>query len=196
MRIRIAIITILLALSCYAIVVVMMWQTNPRTMRVEEDIEFVPVVVATEDLGRFTTLTPDLVSVRMTAKDVVHPCAFTQAEEVLGRLLVQPVVKGEAIVETILAAKSPGRGINTAIPEGMRAVTLTLTDVPDWPNLCRPRDRVDVLRTIPGGETAIILENVELLTEPLQNNLVHNLQVVTLLLTNEQVDTLGDPAAA
>ena len=46
MRIRIAIITILLALSCYAIVVVMMWQTNPRTMRVEEDIEFVPVVVA------------------------------------------------------------------------------------------------------------------------------------------------------
>jgi hypothetical protein len=31
-RIRIAIITILLALSCYAIVVVMMRQTNPRAM--------------------------------------------------------------------------------------------------------------------------------------------------------------------
>jgi len=192
MRIRIAIITILLALSCYAIVVVMMWQTNPRTMRVEEDIEFVPVVVATEDLGRFTTLTPDLVSVRMTAKDVVHPCAFTQAEEVLGRLLVQPVVKGEAIVEIILAAKGPERGIDTAIPDGMRAFTLTLTDVPDWPNLRRPRDRVDVLRTIPGGGAAIILENVELLTEPLQNNLAHKLQVVTLLLTNEQVDTLRE----
>ena len=56
----------------------------------------------------------------------------------------------------------------------------------------RPRDRVDVLRTIPGGESAIILENVELLTEPLQNNLVHKLQVVTLLLTKEQVDTLGE----
>jgi len=112
-RVRIAIITILLALSCYAIVIVMMWQTNPRTVRVEEDIEYVPVVVAAEDLGRFTTLTPDLVSVRMTAKDVVHPCAFTQAEEVLGRLLVQPVVKGEAIVETILAAKPPPH----AVPE-------------------------------------------------------------------------------
>jgi len=42
--------------------------------------------------------------------------------------------------------------------------------------------------TIPGGEAAIILENVELLTEPLQNNL----QVVTLLLTNEQLDTLDE----
>ena len=67
----------------------------------------VPVVVAAEDLGRFTTLTPDLVSVRMTAKNAVQPCAFTKAEEVLGRLLVQPVVKGDAIVETILAAKAP-----------------------------------------------------------------------------------------
>jgi Flp pilus assembly protein CpaB len=110
-RIRIAIITILLALSCYAIVVVMMRQTDPRTMRGEEDLEFVPVVVATEDLGRFTTLTPDLVSVRMTAKDAVQPCAFTKAEEVLGRLLVQPVVKGEAIVETILAAKPPPHAV-------------------------------------------------------------------------------------
>src|SRR5262249_23921148 len=114
MRIRIAIITILLALSCYAIVaVVMMRQTNRRTVGVEEDIEFVPVVVAAEDLGRFTTLTPDLVSERMTAKDAVQPCAFTKSEEVLGRLLVQPVVKGEAIVETILAAKAPPH----AVPE-------------------------------------------------------------------------------
>jgi hypothetical protein len=46
----------------------MMRQTNPRTVRVEADIEYVPVVVVAEDLGRFTTLTPDLVSVRMTAK--------------------------------------------------------------------------------------------------------------------------------
>jgi hypothetical protein len=45
-RIRIALITILLALSCYAIVVVTMRQTNPPTMRGEEDIEFMPVVVA------------------------------------------------------------------------------------------------------------------------------------------------------
>jgi pilus assembly protein CpaB len=191
MRIRIAIITILLALCCYAIVVVMMRQSNPRTMRVQTDVELVPVVVATEDLGRFTTLTHDLVSVHMTANDAVQPFAFTNAEDVLGRMLVQPVVKGEAIVETKLAAKGPGRGIDTAIPEGMQVLTLTLPDVPDWPNVRRPRDRVDVLRTNPGGETSIVLENVELLTEPQQNDLMKKPQVVTLLLTSEQVDKLN-----
>src|SRR6266851_3935568 len=78
--------------------------------------EKVPVVVAVTDLGRFTTMTPETVKVRMFAKDSVPTEAVGNVEDVYGRALLQPAIKGEAILDRKLALKSAGRGIEPAIP--------------------------------------------------------------------------------
>src|SRR6266851_2399931 len=71
---------------------------NPVAAAPEVEVEKVAVVVAVNDLGRFTTMTPELIKVRLFAKDSVPTEAVSNVEEVRGRALLQPVVKGEAIL--------------------------------------------------------------------------------------------------
>jgi pilus assembly protein CpaB len=202
------ILVLVLALVCggtAAIGISALLRPAPAAAAPEKEPELVPVVVSAMDLGRFTTLTPEVVKVRMIAKDSAHPDSIAKAEDVLDRTLLNPVVKGEAILEKKLAAKGSGRGMETAIPAGMRAVTvLTQNQAAGVAGFVLPGSKVDVLLTmsLPTSindasagtpKTFVLLEDVEVLASqkyvqnPENNQMnVGDLQYVTLLVNQEQ----------
>src|SRR6266849_2959286 len=167
------VLVVVLALVCgvtAAMGISALMRPNPVAAAPEPEVEKVDVVVAVADLGRFTTMTLDLVKVRMFAKDSVPTEAVSNVEDVLGRALLQPVVKGEAILDRKLGPKG-FRGIEPAIPDGMRAVTIMTQNLAAAvAGFVLPGSKVDVMLTMSvasapndpagGAKTFVLLENV------------------------------------
>jgi pilus assembly protein CpaB len=171
--------------------------------------ETVPVVVATADIGRGTTLTPELVGIKMMVKESVPSGAKQRIEDVVDKVVDAPLEKEDVIREGKLA-KGPGAGLAPLIPEGMRAVTITTPNVATGvAGFIRPKNRVDVLLTTPqfhpedkrGGGTVTLLQNVEIMAvdsrleaapSAADGKVVEqrDLRSVTLLVTLEQAALL------
>jgi pilus assembly protein CpaB len=152
----------------------------------------VPVVVATADIQRGVTITPELVKIRNWPKDGVTPGALTKREDVIGRVANSMVLKGEPVLDGRLAAKGAGRGLETLIPKGMQAVTIQTPNVAvGVGGFVLPGHHVDVFLTTPdgGGKTSTVLQEVEVLAvddqinAPKDNKVGGNMRSVTLLVT-------------
>jgi pilus assembly protein CpaB len=108
----------------------------------------------------------------------------------------------EPVLESKLAPKNAGAGLMTAIPEGMRAVSVKVNDVIGVAGFVVPGAHVDVILTgnpTPNGDmqaSKIFLRNVEVLAagqnvdrdsegKPL------NVQVITLLVSPEDSEKLA-----
>jgi pilus assembly protein CpaB len=102
-----------------------------------------PVVTAARDLPRGTRLTAADLKV-ITWNGETPPGAFTQPTELAGRLVDRDLRQGEPIFDTGLT--SPGKtGGAGAIPPGMRAVSIHLSEYAGVAKLLENGDRVDVL---------------------------------------------------
>jgi pilus assembly protein CpaB len=110
--------------------------------------------------------------------------------------VVVPMVKGEPLLQKKLSEKG-FRGIEPAIQDGMRAVTVLTTNMAAGvAGFVLPGSKVDVILTLTdAGNTAstfVLLENVEVLASqqfvapPNEKLNVGDLQCVTLLVTKEQ----------
>src|SRR5262249_49419630 len=135
--------------------------------------ETVPVVVAAVDVPPFAALTSEMVKTRDCPRDLVPGGALTKVEDALDRCALQPLVKGETLLDPKLAPRAPGRGMAARIPKGMRAYTIhTPTVEAGVAGFILPGNRVDVLLTMEGrgdkdptggGSTVNLIQNVEVL---------------------------------
>ena len=93
-----------------------------------------------------------------------------QAEEIIGRGLIVPIVKNEPILPAKLASKEAGAGLPPVIPEGMRAVSVRVNEVigvagyvlPGHPRGRRRDGEPD--RATPDTTSKVVLANVQVLT--------------------------------
>jgi pilus assembly protein CpaB len=169
--------------------------------------ETVAVVVAANDIGRGTLITPDLVTVREFPKDLVPLGALNRVEDVLDRVAFHSLVKDETLLETMLSAKNAKGGLAGIVPKGMRAFTIHTPQVASSVGgFILPGNKVDVLLTMAsnnphdftgGAVTTTLLQNVEILAvdqrldAPSENKVdPKNLQSVTLLVTPDQAAKL------
>jgi pilus assembly protein CpaB len=120
-----------------------------------------PVVVAAVDLPRGTTLTPEALESRDLPADLVPPGAISAPSGALGRPLAADVLAGEVITSSRLAPA--GGPVASLVPEGLRAVTVTV-DLP--PSAVAPGDLVDVMATYATGQayTETVVEGAEVLS--------------------------------
>lgn len=127
--------------------------------------------------------------------------AITQLQDAVGKTVVEPVAENELLTTSRLASKNGGTvdGGSMGIPDGMRAVSLTVQDSAGVIALLKPGHRVDiqVVASIPGSpmnepQLRTMLENMQVLTIPRD---VHgsrgNAQVVTVLATPKEAAALG-----
>ena len=129
------------------------------------------VVVATHDLGIGAKVTGLDLRVVDSAVADVPAGAFSTPSEVIGRGVIVPIVRGEAVLSSKLAAEKAGAGLPSVIPPGMRAVSVRVNEVIAVAGFVVPGTRVDVLLTGSPGErsnpmsevTTTVLENVEVL---------------------------------
>jgi pilus assembly protein CpaB len=168
-----------------------------------DDTNQIPVVVATMDVARGTTLTTDYLKVVNRNKDDVPAGAFSKVEEVNDRVASSPLVKNDLLLESRLAPKGTGRGLAALIPKGMQAVSIQIPSVAAGvAGLLLPGNKVDVLWTLPaqgseGARTLPLIRNIEILAvdrildTPTENKIERDMRSVTLLATPEQAQRLA-----
>jgi pilus assembly protein CpaB len=129
---------------------------------------------------------------------------LTRTQDAEGRAVIAPLVANEMILESKLAPKEAGAGLQATIPEGMRALSVAVNDVIGVAGFVIPGTSVDVLVTgqIPGATqngaqnvTRTILEDVRVLAagqkiEQDRDGKPQTVPVVTLLVSPKDAATL------
>jgi pilus assembly protein CpaB len=108
--------------------------------------------------------------------------AFAKREDVVGRVAMYPMDKGQIVLNKYLAPPGSSMGLTTKIPDGMRAIALKTDEVMGVAGFLYPGSRVDVLVTYrpPQG------------TDPITSTVMQNAQV--LAVGHEiQPDPAGKP---
>jgi pilus assembly protein CpaB len=125
--------------------------------------------------------------------------ALRKPSEAEGRVVRQPVVPGEPILESKLAAPGVGRGgvLSMLVPQGERGVTIKVDDAVRESGFVVPNSRVDVLLSMKKGEEQVgkvVLQDVVVLaagqTIEMRDSKPVPVTTVTLSLTPEQAERL------
>jgi pilus assembly protein CpaB len=124
------------------------------------------------------------------------PGSAARPEQLVGRIVLYPLEKGEPILERELAAPGSAAGLSSKIPDGQRAIALRSDEVVGVGGFLIPGSRVDVLvsyRTekLPEPITATVVQDAEVLAagqqiEPDPAGKPKPVTVVTLLLTPQE----------
>ncbi len=118
-------------------------QTNLR-------MDTAAVLVASRDLAAGAAIEGDLVRVVEVPAASIAAGALTTVEQADGRMLRYPVAAGEQILASkfVDTERAGSTGLAFVIPEGMRAVSVPLSEVSGAGGLIVPGDRVDVLAAV------------------------------------------------
>jgi len=162
------------------------------------------VVAAATDIKLGAVLTSaDLTTIQISGP--IPQGAILKPQDAIGRGAISEIYQGEPIVEGRLAAPGSGGGLAATIPDGMRACAVKVDEVVGVAGFVTPGMRVDVLASgTPPGQTSAdqgtvsktILQNIQVLSAgtDIQRDAAgkpHQVQVVNLLVTPEQAETLS-----
>ncbi len=160
----------------------------------------VQLLVAADDIQLATKLEAKDVRIVTVPLSAAPPNAFTTPAEVLKRVAILPISKGEFLLPNKLASLGVPAGIQGVIPLGMRAVSVRVNDVVSVAGFVQPGTRVDVLATGTRGggndrQTTTVLENVAVIA--VGKNLDRNSDtqaaapVITLLVSPDDAQKLA-----
>jgi len=161
------------------------------------------IVVAAVPMPLGSRLTSDNLRLIPWPADESVAGMFTRIEDCANRALITPVAANELILESKLASKESGAGLPATIPEGMRALSVSVNEVVGVAGFVIPGTMVDVLVTgrLSGNQSAdnnitrTILENVRVLAagqkiEPDREGKPQTVTVITLLVSPEDAAKL------
>jgi pilus assembly protein CpaB len=123
---------------------------------------------------------------------------FTSMGDVVNRAVITSMVENEPLLEGKLAPREGGAGLSATIPDGMRAVSVSVNDVIGVAGFVVPGTMVDVLVTGSMGQgnvTRTILENVRVMAagqkiEQDREGKPQTVPVITLLVSPEDANAL------
>lgn len=126
------------------------------------------LVVAVKALAIGTTIKSADVKLTKVPVEQFPKNAFSKVEEVLDRPIISNILQDEAILDGRLGQRGAS-GLSPLVPEGMRAVSVRVTDDTAVSGFVQPGMRVDVLvtgRPPSGGDvvTRTVLQNILVLT--------------------------------
>jgi pilus assembly protein CpaB len=163
--------------------------------------ETVNVVVAKEKLSLGTRLTEAQMRIVAWPKATLPEGTAPDTKTLVDRGVIVPMSPNEPILESKLASKEAGAGLQSAIPEGMRAVAVKVNDVIGVAGFVVPGTHVDVIVIGQPGQNSvntakIFLENVQIMAagqnvERDVNGKPQNVQVVTMIVTPEDAQKLA-----
>lgn len=126
--------------------------------------EMANVVIADRTMDPGYQITARDVTVFEMPRSAAPESRFGKPEDLVGRTLVAPVVKGQAMFENLLAPPGVPAGLEALVPKGMRAVTIEVSESSGMVGLIRPGSRVDVIATVRKGDQGVartIVQNVK-----------------------------------
>jgi len=106
------------------------------------------VVVAKADLDPGRLLEATDLSVQEFPQSATPKAAFTDPKQVIGRTVSSPVAAGQMMFEGLLAPEGSAGGLQALVPDGMRAVSVEVSESAGVAGLLVPGCRVDVIATL------------------------------------------------
>jgi pilus assembly protein CpaB len=161
------------------------------------------VVVATTDLTVGARIQDSDVRIVRFPADTVPQGIFHRTKSVIGRGVVLPIARGEFVLPLKLAGENAGAGLQSTIPQGMRAVSVRVSDISSVGGFVQPGTRVDVLMTgNPGGsaepQTITVLKNVAVLANGMnmdrsivRGDSQQNAPIITLAVSPDDAQRLA-----
>lgn len=156
------------------------------------------VLVALQDLPVGTLLKPEHVRMVKWPADAIPLGYYSAPGDVVGRGLTTPVRANEPLLAGKVAGKGEGAGLPPLIPEGMRALSVSVSQVVAVAGFVIPGSRVDVLLTVEkDGEplTKVFLQNMTVLAA--NQSMVEDAEgkpmkvsIVTFLVDPDQAEKL------
>ena len=113
--------------------------------------KFTKVVVPKGDVQPGAALTGADLTLAQVDSSRVPPTAFDSMDKLVGRVSETLMIKGQPIVEAMLAPVGSGSGLQALVPPGMRAVTIEVNESSGLAGLISPGCRVDVIATLNDG---------------------------------------------
>lgn len=163
----------------------------------------VKVVSAARGINPGEAIRPDDLTLRPIATIDAPEGTFLDVADLQGRVAQFQMVKGQPVLESLLAPQGAAAGLQALVPQGMRAITIEVDEFSGLAGMIVPTARVDVLSTIRGDQSAsmarTIVQNVEVKAvgqrvSPRQESKLPGEQAlsrsVTLLVTPEQAETI------
>ena len=111
----------------------------------------VNVVVARVPVAPGEALTAEMLTLGPISGELPPPNSFAQPGEVVGRVAAAPLLVGQPVVETLLAAKGAAAGLQALVPRGMRAITVEVNETTGLAGMIVPGCHVDVVSTLNGA---------------------------------------------
>src|SRR5690349_14778393 len=112
------------------------------------------VVVAKDNVAAGAALKATDLATSNVAEGSVAPGSFAEVNQLVNRVVTMPVIKGQPILENMLAPEGSGKGLTAIVPDGMRAVTLEVNEVSGVAGLLATGCHVDIVTTLAGGGDA------------------------------------------
>jgi pilus assembly protein CpaB len=113
--------------------------------------KYAKVVVTRGDIQPGAALTAGDLAVAQVDAAHAPASAFDSLDKVVGRVSETLMVKGQTILEAMLAPVGSGSGLQALVPPGMRAITIEVNEFSGLAGLIAPGCRVDVIATINDG---------------------------------------------
>ena len=158
------------------------------------------LVIAKGDLPVGAVIRNEDVSVVDFPEQAYPKDGFENIDEVLDRSVQKPILANEPILLGRVTEKGAGYGLAPLIPEGMRAMAISVNQVSGVSGFILPGSRVDILLTgsppgASGRVTTTVLEKVTVLSTGQQRETVGGrdaqvVPVVNVLVTPEQAELL------
>lgn len=116
--------------------------------KAQAKIETMDVVVPLTPINEGATLSRnDVTLVKWPAAFLPKGATFNDPYKVVGRIAKQNLYPGEPIFAQKISGTKTKGGLTALIPDGMRAITIPVTEVKGVAGFVKPGDRVDVLTT-------------------------------------------------
>jgi pilus assembly protein CpaB len=122
--------------------------------------KFIKIVVAKADTQPGHELTGDDLTLTQMEATAAPTNSIKTPEEVIGRVTEAFMVKGQPLVESALAPKGAGSGLQALVPQGMRAVTMEVNEFSGVAGLLTPGCKVDIVSTMAGADGGQVARTV------------------------------------
>jgi pilus assembly protein CpaB len=106
------------------------------------------IVVTKRSIAPGQEISQDDLTIGQVSPETAPEQSFSNISDVLNRTAKVEMVKGQAIVEPLLAERGTGSGLQALVPAGMRAITIEVNEFSGVAGMISPGSRVDIVATI------------------------------------------------
>ncbi len=108
---------------------------------------YVSVVTANQDIPREQMIQENMIQLVKVNKNVIQPGDLDKISSVKGKYAEVDILEGQRINRNMVRTMISARYLSQKIPEGMRAITISVDKISAVEGLLRPGDYVDVIGT-------------------------------------------------